>query len=413
MHRLIIVVALATLVAGVACAQPYTIETFDDIEALTARKAFSLYPKDAELYAAAEDAAVGDGALTVTLPAKARVTFAVDPQLVWDNEQWDACNAISFWIKGDGSDSYGCIAVGPRYPFLYEVWFPLKDTNWHQVTCPLGDLVSMSDVGPMATPGTAPPSGIATIVLGTRWYLLWNNEPMPEYSFSIDNIELVTNPPALERVPAPRDVNEVLQMMRDKQPVRVYCMGDSITAGTGLSNKYEEQYAALLQGLLRERLGYDGITVESRAVGGAKIVDARVWAVRDFAGPPPDLVTICFGYNNKSAGQSTEFFKSSLEDYIMRICRLTGGNAAIVPITTLPGGQWRFVMMDDYAEGVREVCAEQGLGCIDLAADVKQLGRMTWQTDYLGDRAHPNADGHAWLAEHMAEWIMAKIEELE
>ena len=84
-----------------------------------------------------------------------------------------------------------------------------------------------------------------------------------------------------------------------------------------------------------------------------------------------------------------------------------------LPITTLPGAQWRFVMMDDYAEGVREVCAERGLECLDLAAEVKQLGRMTWQTDYLRDRAHPNVDGHAWLAERMADWFMAKIGELE
>ena len=158
---------------------------------------------------------------------------------------------------------------------------------------------------------------------------------------------------------------------------------------------------------------YDGITVESRAVGGAKLVDARVWVVRDFAGEPPDLTTICYGYNDKSAGQSKDYFKYSLNDYIDRICRQTGGRTAIVPITTLPGAQWRFVMMDDYAEGVREVSAERGLQCMDIAAQIKALGRMTWQTDYLRDRAHPNAEGHQWLAEHMADWFMAKIAELE
>jgi lysophospholipase L1-like esterase len=264
----------------------------------------------------------------------------------------------------------------------------------------------------MGSPGMAPPSGIATIVLGTRWYLLWNNEPMPEYTFSIDNIELITGAPDPQPVPAPRSADEVLRMMRDKQPVRIYCMGDSLTAGTGLADKYNEQYAAALQGLLRERLGYDEITVESRAVGGAKLVDARVWAVRDFAGDAPDLATICYGYNDKSAGQTKEFFKRSLKDYIVRICRLTGGNTAIVPITTLPGAQWRFVMLDDYAEDVREVCAAQGLECLDLAAQTKSLGRMTWQTDYLRDRAHPTADGHRWLAERMAEWFVTRVEEL-
>ncbi len=177
---------------GCAFAQPFTIETFDDVAALQERTAFSLYPADATLWTAAEDAAVGDGALTVTLPAKARVTFAVDPQLVWDNEAWDQCDGIRFWVKGDGSDSYGCVAFGPRYPYLYEAWFPLKETQWHQLSFRLDELVSMSPVGPMGAPGMAPASGIATIVLGTRWYLVWNNEPMPEYTFSIDNVELIT-----------------------------------------------------------------------------------------------------------------------------------------------------------------------------------------------------------------------------
>ena len=59
------------------------------------------------------------------------------------------------------------------------------------------------------------------------------------------------------------------------------------------------------------------------------------------------------------------------------------------------------------------MCAEQGLECLDLAAQIKPLGRMAWQTDYLRDRAHPTAEGHQWLAERMAEWFMAKIAELE
>jgi len=405
MHRLTMTIALIACALGVTCAQPFTIESFDDLAAMEGRKA--LRCENEATYAAA------DGALTVTLPPRGKVNVSVDPALLADNGAWDACNAVRFRVKGDGSDNYGCIAFGPSWSYYYEVWFPLKDTSWHEVTCPLRELVSMSAVKAMGTPGTPPPSGLANIILGTRWYLVWNNERMPEYSFSIDDIELTTDASIIEPVPEPQALDLVLRHMKRKDPVRVYCMGDSITAGTGLASKYEEQYAAVLQGLLRERLGYDAITVESRAVGGAKLNDARAWAVRDFAGDPPDLVTICYGYNDKSAGQSKDFFKYSLGDYIDRIARLTGGNTAIVPITTLPGGQWRFVMMDDFADGVREVSAERGLECIDMAAEIKPLGRLTWGNDYLGDRAHPNAEGHRWLAEHMAEWFVAKIAELE
>lgn len=407
-HRFV-TIALLLSIAGAVFAQPFCLESFDDLPALEARKA--LRPDAEATYAAAPDAAVGAGALTVTLPPKMKVTISVNPALLEGNDAWNQCDGLRFWVKGDGSDSYGCLAIGPAWPHLYEVWFPLKDTSWHQLTYRLDELVCMSEVYPIGAPGMPPPCGMATIVLGTRWYLLWNNEPMPTYSFSIDHIELITGAPVYPPPPPPRPLAEVLRMMKNHQPVRWYCMGDSITAGTGLADRYREQYAALLQGLLRERLGYDGISVQSRAVGGAKLVDARAWAVRDFAGDPPDLVTICYGYNDKSAAMSPQFFKYCLADYIDRICRLTGGHAAVVPITTLRGGKWRFTMMEDYAEATRQLCRERDLACLDLSAEIAPLGRAGWEP-MLGDLAHPNAQGHRWLAERMADWIMARIAEL-
>ena len=393
-----------------ALTQPYCLETFDDLTAITARKGFAAAPAETKC-SAADTAARGAGALTVSLPPKAKVTIPVAASALTDLEALDRCNGMRLWLKGDGSDGYGCVAFGSESAFTYELWFPLKDTAWHHVTCRLDELVPMSAVWPIGTPGGAPASSLGTITLGTRWYLLWNNEPMPEYTFSIDDVELITDAPAPAATREPTPLRDVLTRMRNKQPVHWVCMGDSITAGTGLSDKYNQQYAAVLQRLLRERLGYDGIRVESRAVGGARIWDARVWAVRDLAGEPPDIVSICYGYNDKSGAQTKDFFKYSLTDYIMRIRRLTDGHAAIVPITTLPGGQWRFVMMDDYAQGVREVCAELGLECLDLSGQIKPMGRLAWE-QYLGDRAHPNAQGHEWLATQMADWVMKQVAEL-
>ena len=67
MHTSLTIAVTIACIAGVAAAQPFTIETFDDFDALVARKAFSPYPKDTATYAAAEDAAVGDGALAAMM----------------------------------------------------------------------------------------------------------------------------------------------------------------------------------------------------------------------------------------------------------------------------------------------------------------------------------------------------------
>ncbi len=180
-------------------------------------------------------------------------------------------------------------------------------------------------------------------------------------------------------------------------------MGDSVTAGTGLADRDNERYATRLQAILRERLGYNGVTCYSRAVGGAKLNDARFWWRRDFAGVQPDLVTIAYGYNDKSNTVPAEYYRYALEDYIDRIASVTGGGAAICPIATLPGAGHRFVMLDDYAQQVRELCAQRGdATCIDLAAGIKPMGREAWG-ELLGDLAHPTAEGHEWIANAIAD----------
>jgi lysophospholipase L1-like esterase len=417
MRRITLLCALMVCVGACAQQTGFVVEDFEDLVAIEARDGITATPETtrqaAAAYAAAEDAAVGEGALEAKLGGKVIVTL--DPELTAAAEAWDACNGVSFWVRGDGSENYGCVAIGgagSNYGYTYNVYFPLADTTWHRLTYHFEELVPEGPVYPIGSPGMLPPSGMGQITLGTRWYLVWRNERMPAYSFAIDHVELLTGVPAPAPAPRPRDVAEVLRAMKGRQPVRVYCMGDSITAGTGLADKYSEMYAVLLQGMLRERLGYDEVYVESRAVGGAKLNDARAWVVRDFAGDAPDLVTLAYGYNDKSGQQPVSYYRYALSDYVDRVARQTAGATAICPITTLPGGGPRFVMLDDFAQAVREVCQERGLACIDLAAQIKPMGREGWGA-YLGDMAHPNAEGHRWLAKAIADWIMARVEDVE
>lgn len=56
-----------------------------------------------------------------------------------------SATGLSFWVKGDGSDAYGCIALSAKAkpPLMggtysheteYVYYFPLKDKNWHRET---------------------------------------------------------------------------------------------------------------------------------------------------------------------------------------------------------------------------------------------------------------------------------------
>ncbi len=401
MHRAAIALLLL-LTCAAAWAQPFLLEDFSDPQAIEAR-APRAYGDTSYAFA--------DGAVSFTNPEGkgGAANIPLDPAMLADNEAWDACNGVSFMVRGDGSENWSRVAFGNR-AHMYVVYFPLADTQWHEVRMHFDELVGASMIGPIGSFGALPPSGIRNIQLGDRWYLSWNNSPMPEHSFAIDDVRLIADAPEPLPAPKPRPLEDVLQLLRDRKPVSIQCMGDSVTAGTGLPDRDTQRYAVLLGQKLRERLGYDEIECYSRAVGGAKLIDARFWSPRDFNGVEPDLVTIAYGYNDKSGAYPVGFFAWELGDYIDRIARLTDGGAAVCPITTLPGGGHRFVMLDDYAQAVRDLAAERGdVTCIDLAAEIKPMGRLQWMT-FLRDLVHPNIEGHEWLANALADWVVAKVE---
>lgn len=410
MRRIAIVAAL--LVAGLSAqATEFMLLDFNDPAALDARKGISV-SKEPAAYEFVADGA-GGSAVQVNLPGQ--VVALADGTLLQSVEERNGCNGVAFRLRGDGSDNWGCVTFcgfGSDMRYSYSLYVPLRDTTWHEVRAPFEEMVSEASVYPIGAPGMLPPGGVGALILGTRWTLVWNNAPMPAHSYALDDVRVVDDATPLGPAPAPRPLDEVLRRLRDRRPVTIQCMGDSITAGTGLADRDAQRYATVLEGLLRARLGYDGVTCYSRAVGGAKLNDARFWWRRDFEGVQPDLVTIAYGYNDKSNTVPVDYYRYALNDYIDRIARATGGGAAICPITTLPGGAHRFWMLDDYAQAVRDLCAERGdVTCIDLAAQIKPMGVAAWMT-MLGDLAHPNAEGHRWLANALADWIMERVEGL-
>ncbi|MDZ4199721.1 MAG: SGNH/GDSL hydrolase family protein [Kiritimatiellia bacterium] len=323
---------------------------------------------------------------------------------------------VAFWFRGDGSDQWACIefrGAGSDSRFSYSLYVPLARTEWHEVRAHLLDLIPTDNPAyPFGSPGMMPAEGIASVVLGDRWAIGWNNNPLPPQSFSIARIRLISDAEPPPPPPLARPLSEVLKRLRDKQPVTVLCLGDSITAGTGLADRDRSRYATLLERKLRDRLGYEDIVCVSRAVGGARANQGRAWVARDLEGLRPDLITIAFGYNDKSSLFSPEYFRHSMDDLTRRLAKATGGLAAICPITTLPGSSTRFEMLDDYAQQIRELCAERSdLTCIDLNRKIHDLGREAWN-GMLRDLAHPNEAGHEWLAHTLADWVMEQLEAL-
>lgn len=404
-HFLVIVAAWLAL-AGAATAESVVLEDFEsfDKQEWKIRQVMRKAEDCVAEVTAADSAAVGKGAARVTVPGILALTRKLVPKTELKGADLDKFQGVSFWVKGDGSEHFGCLTVGSRSAYKYTCYFPLKNREWHQIVKSWDEMVPLRAVRKIGTPGALPPSGIQYVSIGSRWRLTHNNNPAPRRSYCVDHVCLEETVPGPEPVPGIRPFKEVLAKLKARQKVRIVCMGDSLTAGTGLLDRDKERYAVLLQAKLRATYGYDKVFVESRAVGGSRLINARAWVSRDFRDDAPDLATILYGYNDKSSGQTPEFFAHSLNDYLDRIARRTKGRTAIALIPTLPGRDHRFVMMDDFAEAARKVGRARNLPCIEAQKVFKALGREK-MAEYLRDTAHPNAMGHQLIADTIARFL--------
>lgn len=392
--------AMASGPAAKPTSDPGTwVETFDSAEGWE--------PDGGAAVRAAETARIGSGALTFSMPGTC--SKKVKPVVPRVPDVLDEGYAgVSFWVKGDGSAQFGTVVLCGQhpqwFPFKYATSFPLKDKEWHRVVVPWRDWIPEDPVFPVGQPGGAAPSNFEYVRVGNRWRITHNNAQIPPFSFSLDQLQLETQVPAAKATPPLPAFEKVRAKLAARQPVRIVCMGDSITAGTMLPHPDQERYAQVLERLLRERLGYDGVTVESRAVGGAQGNDLRLWVQRDFEGAPPDLATVMYGYNDKTWAYSSTYYAYVLGDYVDRIARQTDGSTAVLLLTPIPGRGARFVMMDDYAEAARALAAARGLQLCDVNKVFKALGRDGLNA-YFADQAHPNAGGHVLLAEQLADML--------
>jgi lysophospholipase L1-like esterase len=350
--------------------------------------------------------AAGQSALQITLPGKTTGTLAKKFASNRDPERrsFNDYQGISFYAKGDGSDVWVGLALEGSANYVY--YFPLKSTEWVKYTVPWAAFAPESQAEPIGAFGAMPPSGIEGVRFGSRWMIRVGNEPIPPHSFAVADIRWEKEVAPLAAVPKLASYADVQAKLNARQAVKIQCMGDSVTAGTGLPDKNKQRYAVLLDAYLKHTLGNDQVKVWSESVGGAGVNDLRAWINRDFAGGAPDLVTVWIGYNDKSRGHTREYFRRSLEAYLDDVARVTGGKSAVLLFTATSGTAFRWEMQDDFAEEVRAVAKARQLPCFDINAIQKKLGYDGFR-ELLVDTVHPNEAGHRFIAKELGEFLLA------
>lgn len=185
-----------------------------------------------------------------------------------------------------------------------------------------------------------------------------------------------------------------------KEPVRVACLGDSITYGHGIADRDHDTYPALLSARLGENydvrnFGVCGVT----AANGTDMPYMNEQAFHDALAFNPEIVTICLGTNDSKPYNWTEesHFKADLKDMISQVRNLPAKPKIWLCLPTpAMGHAWSIndsIIFNGVIPYIKEVAAEENLPLIDLNTPFQG------KREYFPDTIHPNEKGDSILAE--------------
>lgn len=195
------------------------------------------------------------------------------------------------------------------------------------------------------------------------------------------------------------------------QPVKIACVGDSLTFGMNIENRTSSNYPAHLS-----RLAGSGYEVEGFAVSGMmalKNVPGRsFWDLPEFTNAlawNPGIVVICFGANDCWPDiwkEHKDEFKPDLAAMVNEFKALPSKPAVWlasptpmgIPADRFPGNVQLKILSDEIVPAVRSVAKETGSGYIDFFNELSN--NPAW---FQIDKVHPTAAGSAKMAEVV--WI--------
>lgn len=187
-------------------------------------------------------------------------------------------------------------------------------------------------------------------------------------------------------------------------PVRVACLGDSITEGAGTNDPAREAYPAQLAALLGS--GYE---VRNFGKGGATLLDVGDLPYRSlphFAKAcafQPEIIVIALGTNDSKPQnwKNRERFASNYVSIIRQLRALPSNPRIFIcqPMPAWPPSGWGIspeVIENELRPMIAEIARAEAVGLIDLFTPMRDQHALT------PDHVHPNADGAAILARTVA-----------
>jgi len=191
---------------------------------------------------------------------------------------------------------------------------------------------------------------------------------------------------------------------------RVACVGDSITYGSGISDRARDSYPAQLEQILQQ---YDSTwEVDNFGVSGATMLTngdrpyIRESAYNNALASNPDIVIIKLGTND-SKPHNWVHKDEYVPDYIAMIdaFRALPSSPEVWICKPVPAFYVNFsisptVIHDDILPMIDQIAAERGTPVFDLYTALLDHG------DLFPDGIHPNAEGAGLMAQFIAPFLL-------
>lgn len=311
---------------------------------------------------------------------------------------WDKAAGFSFWVKGDGATRFGGLQLIWNNDFAarYDYAFPI-DNEWKKIVVAWRDLIPVlpnASSKPLAAEGGNAPSKLSNIWFGKWWY--WRD--VAAQTYAIDDIRLeaqIPQKPADLRPPG-APLARVLAKLKAHQPVTIVTMGDSLTDTRHWTNR-QTNWPAMLQAKLKERYGSE-VTIINPAIGGTQLrqnlILMPLWLQKT---PEPDLVTVCFGYNDWDAGMRGPLFLETHKDAVERIRRATHGRSDVL-LMTPARALTRWTEMAELGQATRDAAREENAALADLEAAFATAGAQDRAQLFATDKVHLSTAGQQVVA---------------
>lgn len=201
----------------------------------------------------------------------------------------------------------------------------------------------------------------------------------------------------------------VLASACKKEPVRVACVGDSITYGHGIADREHDTYPGLLSEMLGEKYDVRNFGISGRTLMNcADVPYMNEQIYQDALDFNPDIVTIKLGTNDSKPQNwpCHDNFKADLKELIASFRELPSKPDIwlCLPVPAM-GHAWGIndsIIYNGILPLIKEVAEEEHTGLVDLNTPFQG------KSQYFPDTIHPNEEGQKIIADIVYSTIFKK-----